>query len=293
MSSRRNYPTMQRGGFTLIELLVVIAIISVLIALLLPAVQMAREAARRVQCKNNLVQLILAIHNYEQAHEVFPPGVVNPDGPVKNLAQGYHVSWMVQLLPFIDQLNVYKHFDFRSGVYDAVNSTARSVAIAAFVCPSQMSPDKVNGIGISCYAACHNDVEAPIDVDNKGVFYLNSRISTERIDDGSSSTIFIGEKIVEANPLGWASGTPSTLRNMGTVLNFGTGRAMFLSGVGSGPPPAVNSLEVGGFSSPHPGGVQFAFGDGSVRFLSANTTLTVLQRLANRADGALLSADEY
>src|SRR5882762_1923016 len=108
-----------RQGFTLIELLVVIAIIAVLIALLLPAVQMAREAARRTQCRNNIMQLILAVHNYEQSHEVLPPGVVNDDGPIKTEPKGYHFSWLAQLLPFVDQNNVYKHIDFRAGAYDS------------------------------------------------------------------------------------------------------------------------------------------------------------------------------
>src|SRR3954451_14542119 len=97
-------------GFTLIELLVVIAIISVLIALLLPAVQAAREAARRVQCVNNLMQLGIALHNYESSYEMLPPGSVNPTGPIVNLPRGYHVSWMVQLLPFIEQKSMARNF---------------------------------------------------------------------------------------------------------------------------------------------------------------------------------------
>src|SRR5213083_896811 len=98
-------------GFTLIELLVVIAIIAVLIALLLPAVQQAREAARRTQCKNNLMQLGLALHNYEMAYELLPPGSINPTGPIRNESKGYHMGWMVQILPYIDQGNVFDHFD--------------------------------------------------------------------------------------------------------------------------------------------------------------------------------------
>ena len=88
--------------FTLIELLVVIAIIAILIALLLPAVQQAREAARRTQCRNNLMQVLIGLHNYEIAHEVLPPGCVNPEGPIRNESKGYHVSWIVHILPFLE-----------------------------------------------------------------------------------------------------------------------------------------------------------------------------------------------
>ena len=102
-------------GFTLIELLVVIAIIAVLIALLLPAVQQAREAARRTQCKNNLVQLGLALQNYEMAHERLPPGTVNVTGPIKSEPAGYHMGWIVQILPHLDWRAVYEKMSSRWG----------------------------------------------------------------------------------------------------------------------------------------------------------------------------------
>ena len=94
-------------GFTLIELLVVIAIIAILIALLLPAVQQAREAARRTQCKNNLMQLGIAFHNYDMAFEMLPPGCVNSTGPIHNIPEGYHMSWTVQILPMMEQQGLF------------------------------------------------------------------------------------------------------------------------------------------------------------------------------------------
>ena len=126
----------RRPGFTLIELLVVIAIIAVLIALLLPAVQAAREAARRAQCVNNLMQVGLAIKNYESSHEVLPPGTINPTGPIANTPTGYHHNWIGQILPFLEHRNIKNHMNYDVGVYAAENSTVRSVSLHVLNCPS-------------------------------------------------------------------------------------------------------------------------------------------------------------
>src|SRR5262245_13870151 len=99
-------------GFTLVELLAVVAIIATLVGLLLPALQGARESARRALCANHLAQISLALHNYEQAHGVLPPGVVEPLGPVLSQPSGYHMSWMAQILPSIDETIVYRRIDF-------------------------------------------------------------------------------------------------------------------------------------------------------------------------------------
>src|SRR6516225_8276882 len=132
-------------AFTLIELLVVIAIISVLIALLLPAVQSAREAARRAQCCNNLMQMGIAVQSYESSHEMLPPGVVNETGPVLDLPKGYGFGWMTQILPYFELKNVYNHFDFKAGLYDAPNSTTRTNLVRGFLCPSDGGPSRGNG----------------------------------------------------------------------------------------------------------------------------------------------------
>jgi prepilin-type N-terminal cleavage/methylation domain-containing protein/prepilin-type processing-associated H-X9-DG protein len=295
----------RRAGFTLIELLVVIAIIAVLIALLLPAVQSAREAARRAQCLNNLVQIGVAIQNYESAHEMLPPGVIDTAGPITNAARGYHYSWMVQILPYLEQSNTYKKINFKGGVYDPANVTVRAHSIAIFMCPSDGFGGAA-GAGNNNYAGCHNDVEAPIDVKNNGVFFLNSHVRMDDVTDGSSFTIFVGEKVRSGNDLGWMSGTNATLRNTGTRLNNGsaaTGR--FALPVGdedddedqakaAGPRGEADAaLFVGGYNSRHAGGANFAFGDGSVRFIKTSISPKIFRRLGNRADGELISADQY
>ena len=289
MSNARKNP----AAFTLIELLVVIAIIAVLIALLLPAVQMAREGARRTQCKNNLMQIILAVQNYEAAHEVLPPGVVNPDGPIKSEPKGYHFSWLAQLLPYLDQSNVQRHLHFAANVYDAANLSARQQMIEVLLCPSDptyfstSSTDRLN-VGLSNYAGCHHDTEAAIGDDNHGVFFLNSSVRLDKIDDGPSNTIFVGEKVRTQYELGWASGTRATLRNTGAPINSDRDEVR----PGPRPPQAqqvVDPAHVGPFGSWHTQGALFAFGDGSIRFLSETIDTVVYQKLGHRADGGLLN----
>jgi prepilin-type N-terminal cleavage/methylation domain-containing protein/prepilin-type processing-associated H-X9-DG protein len=291
-------------GFTLIELLVVIAIIAVLIALLLPAVQAARESARRCQCVNNLLQLGIALQSYETAHEVLPPGVVNDKGPVQNTPAGYHFGWLVQILPYIEQKSLYNHIDKRVGLYAGVNSSVRGVGVRTFVCPSDPGSFAAPGLAAqSSYAACYNDTEAPVDTKNNGVFFLNSGVRSEDIPDGRSCTLFMSEKKIDPTELGWASGTRATLRNAGTVPNNG-GVKLAVAVV----PPAggdgtseddvaktapAGATVNGGFSSLHPGGINAAFGDGSVRFLKNTINAKVFRLLANRADGELLSDDQF
>ena len=313
-----------RQAFTLVELLVVIAIIGVLVALLLPAVQAAREAARRTQCCNNLVQLALAVQNYEMAHGFYPPGTVHSKGPIQNVPVGYHHNWLTQSLPHLEQRNTFNATDFTVGVYHKNNDPVRAVGLRVVVCPSQsVNPaTRIGGVDVrlASYAACHHDREAPIDANNNGVFFLNSRIRYEDVTDGSSHTIFLGEKIPDGLDLGWMSGTRATLRNVGGGVVAGTGRRTG-AGLATGDDPFAALLKeglsednvdqflkriplppvdggagggiditfVGGFGGAHPGGVNFAYGDGSVRFCAGGVSTTVLAQLAHRADGQLLS----
>jgi prepilin-type N-terminal cleavage/methylation domain-containing protein/prepilin-type processing-associated H-X9-DG protein len=344
----------RRAGYTFIEILIVIAIIGILVALLLPAVQAAREAARRSECSKHLQQLILAVHNYEMLHGVYPPGTVNVTGPIESLPKGYHHNWIVQLLPYLEEKNAFAHIDNTVGVYDPKNMPVRRLNLPLLHCTSQGYP----AVGYSDYAGVHNDMEVPIDIDNNGAFFLNSRIRQVDIIDGSSHTIVLGEKLTVPGDLGWMSGTRATLRNMGLMINTGGGgrgrrrSAGLLTGYPPGvevpgaateqllddeilldrfveagqtfnvrsnaprvrsagrwddyggvdsyivdrpigvptdeyTPPTKASLAVGGFGSRHPGGAQFARGDGSVTFFPETVDPQLWLDLGNRADQEL------
>lgn len=285
-------------GFTLVELLVVIAIIGILIGMLLPAVQAVREAARRTHCANNLAQIGIALHGYEFAQEEFPAGVTNPTGPVTSDEVGIDVSFLVEILPHIEQMGIAIRFDKSLGTYAPANAPARKMAIPIYLCPSNPTSgqNEEGTAGVSCYAGCHNGTEAPIDEDNNGVLYLNSRTKFSDIVDGSSNTILVGECNPERTNLGWASGTNATLRNPGDgfsdavdyYANYnGFGRFESDEDLDAGLEDGKEDnklLDVGSFGSQHNGGANFCFADGSVVFLSNNIDQKVFENLGNRAD---------
>ncbi len=285
--------TDKRRAFTLVELLVVIAIIGILVALLLPAVQAAREAARRIQCSNNLSQLILAVQNYEVTYRVYPSGTIDDKGPIKSLPNGYHHNWLGRILPYLEETNVYSHIDYGVGVYDDKNAPVRKVSLSVFRCPSDYAPFS-DERPMANYAGSHHDVEAPIAADNHGVFFLNSHIRYREVSDGVSHTFFIGEKILdEPGDLGWMSGTRSTLRNTGKQLNEGMKRfGRPLLDPSSPDYTEPGELEVGGFSSRHPGVTMFAYGDSHVTVVSETASLEILQQMAHRSDGKLPIGEE-
>ena len=195
------------SAFTLVEVLVVVGIIGVLVGLLLPAVNSAREAARRSQCQNNLMQLGIALHSYDSVHETLPPGAVNELDPVLDQPRGYGFGWLAQVLPYIEQANVFHHFNFQVGLYQPPNATTRTALVRSFLCPSDLGPARGNGrVAMTSYAGVHHDVEAPIASDNHGVLFLNSRVRFEDVTDGTSQTFFVGEKLLGGPDLGWASG---------------------------------------------------------------------------------------
>ena len=301
-------------GFTLVELLVVIAIIGILIGMLLPAVQAVREAARRTSCLNNLSQIGIALHSYEFAQEEFPAGVTNPAGPITNDEVGKDVSFLVEILPHIEQMGIAIRFDKSLGAYAPANAKARERPIETFICPSQGGETQVQtatGLaGVSNYAGCYNSIEAPIDETNNGVLYLNSRTKFSDILDGSSNTILVGEYNSDKTNLGWASGTRATLRNTGGGIADGTDdyAGYYSGGYNSSSYGQVEDDEfedndidedgafagkkaepdplliAGGFGSHHTGGANFCFASGSVEFLSHNIDQELFENLGNKSD---------
>ena len=296
-----------RVGFTLIELLVVIAIIAILVSLLLPAVQQSREAARRASCMNNLMQLGLAVQNYELAHGRFPPGCVNDGGPVRTLGAvedylaldpvPYHMGWLAQILPQLDEKPVFRHIDFTQSVYAEANRPPREVPISVFLCPSDAA--RVSGAAGTNYAGCTGGTEEPIDVDNGGLLYLNSAVTYAMIEDGAHNTLLISETLrndgswdqawrVQA----WISGTASSLRNTGSPPNAWEDR-LGPNGIVPANEPAdgpADPLHVGGFASRHAGGVVLgAMADGSVTSFSGSIDPETWSHLGDRNDGAMIS----
>lgn len=286
--SFRGYKYSPPRAFTLVELLVVIAIIGILMALLLPAVQAAREAARRLKCSNNLVNLILAVHNYEMAFGVFPAGTVDAKGPIRSVPQGYHHNWVVRILPFIEQNNAYNKIDFNVGVYDAKNALVSMHRIPLLECPTARLPGHH-------YAGVHNDQPVPIDVTNNGAFILNRFLRSDEFPDGLSNTAFIGETndshLDVALGLTWMSGTRSTLR---TTLPFPSAHPVKLAVTTQGTVEEQQAQEAqrcallpAGFSSDHRLTVNFAYGDGHVMSLRVAADADVMRQLGNRADGEI------
>jgi prepilin-type N-terminal cleavage/methylation domain-containing protein len=281
-------------GFTLIELLVVIAIIAILIALLLPAVQQAREAARRTQCRNNLKQMGLAVHNYHDVVQQFPYG-----GLAANHANGF-----VMILPYLDQANVYNMFNFSADVggSDAANQAAKVVPIPPYFCPThvrlrQVVPVSGSG-GSAYYGGARSDYSlncgttncySTVFTDWSGVTNIQSSIKIRDVTDGTSNTLLIGEKWTDPTRASNVSpaATDSNLSDNAYWQwgNYGCRIVKYQMNVNLSAIGVSYSDTSANFGSQHIGGCHFVMCDGAVRFISQNIDMTTYQYLGNRADG--------
>lgn len=273
-------PTSFRA-FTLIEMLIAITLIAILIGMLLPAVQQTRESARRLSCQNNQLQIASALLQYESAHEHLPPGVINDKGPIADDGTGLDISFYVLIMPYLEQRVLTENFNFAEGAYSGVNDPIASLRLNFLSCPSDNT--SLN------YAGCHHHQEAPIDVDNTGLLFLNSKVRHREIQDGRVHTILLGEKLSDAGESSWLSGTRATLRNTGTFTNRPWGAVKTNPSTSQPDQKAlVSGLFVGGFSSRHPGGCVFSFADGAQHFIAYSIDRAVLENLGHRADGAMM-----
>lgn len=299
----RKYLAAIRRGFTLIELLVVIAIIAVLIALLLPAVQQAREAARRTQCKNNLKQFGLALATYHDTNRMFPSLEIQNQaflsGGNNNWGQ-FSGTYYTLILPYIDQAPMYNSMNFNVGYNVGANLTANAQRYPAYLCPSNPVQNQFfNGTHISHYFAVIGGTSAPPGGTEritwaiggtsafnnlKGLFFHSSNMSIANVVDGTSNTVAIAEAI------GYQPTTTALVpsvqdgRGMGfsalTSTQFGINN---FSGAGTVP---ANRWMVP--SSFHSGGIHILLADGSVRFVSQNINATTWQYLGGVADGNVI-----
>ena len=312
---------LRRTGFTLIELLVVIAIIAVLIALLLPAVQQAREAARRTQCKNNLKQLGLALHNYHDTFLVFPPGQFQPLATDRGGSTAFLLTaavpgdstnrsgWMQQILPYIDQAPLYNKFaPYMSGAtpapYACVWAGADTI-LPALMCPSDPGgpknatvPGNPQGFHgnyvVSAGSLPFGPAGGGLKLD--GMFFSYSRTSIRDATDGTSNTLLAGEILLTKDT------TVHDLR--GRYFNTWSGNTFFTSNlppnttVGDmqspycipGPKrPCAGTGEFTQFArSEHTGGAQIVMTDGAVRFVSENIDQTTFRGLGTRSGGEIV-----
>ena len=292
---------MRKRGFTLIELLVVIAIIAVLIALLLPAVQQAREAARRSQCKNNIKQMGLALHNYHDTVTYFPYGEMFGVGQAPGAA-AMNQNGLVMLLPYIDQSPLYNTLNFSApfGKYNsgsapvvtvgATNLVAKSVKIPVFLCPSDSGAQFISddatyygcgASGPSYKSSYHLSISgnthlqgnwAAMSRTARAAFGGNSNSSIRDITDGTSNTVLVCETALECSSgriSPWAC-----VQHAGTGVNLANGINKFVAGTMTVAQYNSNA------SSSHVGGCHVLLGDGAVRFLSQNTNISIVQWLA-------------
>ena len=284
----KNTTSNSKKGFTLVELLVVIAIIGILIGMLLPAVQAVREAARRIQCANNLKQMGLAALNYESGHRHFPAAY-----EAEGFKPGW--SWSTFLLPYAEMQNLYdignpQNLVFGDGSDPAEPNEFSTTRVALYRCPSDKGDD-INSVRSSHATSNYRAVLGPSN-DNSflpgkdfgGIMYHNSKTTMGEITDGTSNTLLVGECVfdtsIDKRGAIWA-GMTGVRNNI-----FQTSDCMWWidedSSVINGPAPQA-------FSSEHPGGALFAFADGSTRFFQEGGDVDVLRFLAGRNDGMVVS----
>ena len=303
----------RRRGFTLIELLVVIALIAVLVALLLPAVQQARASARGVQCRNNLKQIGIALHNYAEQHRVLPPSSTSgvEDGVWDDRPWRHHLhSWASLILPQLDQSTAQAQINYNVSALDPANAPAASLIISTYRCPSYSGPDYSTEplytaisprLALRNYVAMGATDVGKLYLEPDGVFYSRSDTRFRDITDGTSNTVFIAETRDQGAAV-WIEGgaaavaarrfdtaNPPSYAGPENSINYTPYYWSERDPSGEKLYPSLDCLY--GPSSLHPGGAFHLIGDGGVRFISQNIDVRVYDALCSRAGGETVSLE--
>jgi prepilin-type N-terminal cleavage/methylation domain-containing protein/prepilin-type processing-associated H-X9-DG protein len=296
-----------RRAFTLIELLVVIAIITVLIGLLLPAVQKVRDAAARSSCQNNLKQIGLALQNYHDVNRQFPPGYTSGVGPSgEDTGPGW--GWAAFILPYMEQQPLFSQINLSVPIESSQHAAVRTVIVKPYLCPSDtapltfpVGPASANGqlTSTTCQLAPASytgnfGVSEP-GVDGEGVFFRNSRVRIGDITDGTSQTILAGERSYRYSQTTWVGTVTGTkaVPSPGSPLPVEVDEPanFVLSHVGEMAAGASRPYEINNYSSNHTGGAMFVFADGHVRFLTGDTDYSTLKALSTRNGGETITGE--
>ncbi|MBM4091140.1 MAG: DUF1559 domain-containing protein [Planctomycetes bacterium] len=310
----------RRPGFTLIELLVVIAIIGILVALLLPAVQAAREAGRRMQCNNNLRQIGLALHNFHDARGFLPPGGISGSSVTEahealGIPTGVEHGWAVFVLPYLEQQVAYDAYDMRRDWRAPQNRNARETKLPVFACPStpgggRMDVEIFGGYGSVRSAVSDYGVDNAINtalyalrvIDDAsaarpyGVMRVNELQRFRDLTDGLSNTMWIFE--CAGRPQQYLAGYQAgSLRNISGAgwanrHNEFITHGFNLAGTASPGPYPVNVTNNNEIYSFHPTGASGVAGDGSVRFISEAVEIRVVGRLLTRDAGEIVELSD-
>jgi len=310
-------------GFTLIELLVVIAIIAILVALLLPAVQQAREAARRTQCKNNLKQLGLALHNYHDSHSTFPPAEFSLGTAAGGIRYGNGLSFHVMILPYIDQTPLYSQFNF-NGTTGWQDNRDRAISpITAFLCPSatvraSTHPNELSSAATGQVALStthylgvlgpYGGLDTPVNpatgsiypytstttyggYSDEGILTWKTSRKLRDVTDGTSNTLLLGESSSNAPEMSsccfrvWMRGTTDSNSNPCITA----ARSIRYAPNSKTPTISGPNFNYMTFTSGHTGGIHVGIADGAVTFISDNIDMTVYRSLSTRSAGEVAS----
>lgn len=286
-----------RRAFTLIELLVVIAIVAILIGLLLPAVQRARESAQRLRCYNNLKQIGVALHGYHERYNRFPPGYSSHVAP-GGADTGPGWGWASFLLDDLEQGNVHRSIDFSTAITAPAHAGPRSQVLPVFQCPSDDSPGTFTTAGtpVSVAHANYVGVFGTTEIEDgpgtgSGMLFRNSRVRFADVTDGTSNTLFVGERGSNIALATWTGAVTGAIVPLRSDPSQSAGAPLLVLGRGDHEPNSP-SAHIDDFYGRHAQGVNFLFVDGSVRAIGNRINSTLWQAIQTRGGGEVV-AGEY